>query len=267
MPSAAGPLMLRMDDVGAASKRHEVYGLTRLAVGRLRIPFPGNWLWLKYLPPIKRWGPYRELAAPDWYAILEALARAGARLTVGITAAWVEDDGTLTPFPRKFPDAAQAIRAGVDAGLLEVANHGLTHCLLADRAFRPRLFSGNRSFHREFYDFVPPEAQEANIRRAQAILADAFGVAIVTLVPPGNLLQPVTAELARRHGVRYLSYRAATTRDGILPVVGDDAGVVFHDRDLVLGGAPWLRARLEAVRGREIVFVRELGERLANGAL
>ena len=266
MPSA-GPLMIRMDDVGAASKRHEVYGLTRLPVGRLRIPFPGNWLWLKYVPPIKRWGPYRELAAPEWYEILEALTRAGARMTVAVTAAWVEDDATLTPFPRKFPDAAQAIRAGVDAGLLEVANHGLTHCLLADHAFRPRLFSGNRSSHREFYDFLPPEAQEANIRCAQAILSDAFGVAIVTLVPPGNLLQPVTAELARRHGVRYLSYRAATTRAGILPIVGDDAGVVFHDRDVVLGGVSWLRARLEAVRGREVVFVRELGERLAAGAL
>ena len=46
--------MIRMDDVGAASKRHEVYGLTRLALGPFRVPFPGNWLWLKYLPPFKR---------------------------------------------------------------------------------------------------------------------------------------------------------------------------------------------------------------------
>ena len=48
--------MIRMDDVGAASKRHEVYGVTRLALGPFRIPFPGNCLWLKYVPPIKRWG-------------------------------------------------------------------------------------------------------------------------------------------------------------------------------------------------------------------
>ena len=101
----ATPLMLRMDDVGAASKRHEVYGLTRIAVRRTRIPFPGNFLWLKYLPPIKRWGPYRELTAPEWQSILEALAAARARMTVAVTAAWVEDDGRLTPFPAKFPDA------------------------------------------------------------------------------------------------------------------------------------------------------------------
>lgn len=259
--------MMRMDDVGAASKRHEVYGLTRIAIGSVRLPFPGNLLWLKYVPPIKRWGPYRELSAPDWYGILDALAAAGARMTVGVTASWVEDDGTLTPFPRKFPDAARAIREGVDAGLLEVANHGLTHCLLTDRAFRPRLFSGNRPFHREFYDFLPGEAQETNIRRAQAILSDAFGAAIVTLVPPGNLFQPVTMEVARRHGVRFLSCRAPSTRAGILPVIGDDQGWTFHDRDVVRGGVGWLRSRLQALRGREVCFVRELGERLVNGTL
>ncbi len=263
-PRAA--VMIRMDDVGAASKRHEVYGLTRIALGPVRLPFPGNVLWLKYLPPIKRWGPYRELEAPEWYAIIDALAKAGARMTVAITAAWVEDDGTLTPFPRKFPGAARAIREGVGAGLLEVAHHGLTHCLLAGRAFRPRLFAGNRPYHREFYEFLPPETQEANIRRALTILSEAFGAAIVTLVPPGNLLQPVTVEIARRHGLRFLSYRAPTTRDGVLPVVGDDCGVVFHDRDVVLGGVAWLHARLAALGAHEIRFVRELGERLLEGA-
>lgn len=258
--------MLRMDDVGAASKRHEVYGLTRLALGRVRVPFPGNVLWLKYLPPIKRWGPYRELEAREWREIIETLAGAGARMTVAITAAWVEDGGTLTPFPVKFPDAARAIREGVDAGYLEVANHGLTHCLVAGRAFRPRLFAGNRAYHREFYDFVAPEAQEASIRRAQAILSEAFGAPIVTFVPPGNLLQPVTVEIARRHGLRFLSYRAPTTPTGVLPVVGDESGVVFHDREIVLGGVRWLRSRLASLAGRELLLVRDLGARLLGGA-
>jgi len=65
--------------------------------------------------------------------------------------------------------------------------------------------------------------------------------------------------------VRYLSYGAPTSRSGVLPVVGNECGVVFHDRDVVLGGLPWLRARLDEVRGREVRFVRELGERLAQG--
>ena len=48
-------------------------------------------------------------------------------------------------------------------------------------------------------------------------------------------------------------------------LVGNECGVVFHDRDVVLGGLPWLRARLDEVRGREVRFVRELGERLVSG--
>jgi hypothetical protein len=62
-----------------------------------------------------------------------------------------------------------------------------------------------------------------------------------------------------------LSYRAPTTRAGALPVVGDECGVVFHDRHVVRGGVAWLRARLEAVRGRDVRFVRELGECLVRG--
>lgn len=258
----ADAVMLRMDDVGAASKRHEVYGLTRVSVGAFSIPFPGNALWLKYLPPFKRWGPYRELGAGEWRHILAVLSDAGARLTVGVTAAWVEDDGTLTPFPTKFPDVTEVLREGVRAGLLEIANHGLTHCLLAAGAFRPKAFRGNRAFHREFYDFVPPEVQEAHLARAQQILSDAFHTPIVTFVPPGNLLQPVTVEIARRHGIRFLSYRAPSGTRGVLPIVGDECGVVFHDRELVLQGVGWLRAALDTLGGRPVLFVRELGERL-----
>lgn len=254
--------MLRMDDVGAASKRHEVYGVTRLPLGPLRIPFPGNVLWLKYLPPFKRWGPYRELGAGDWRQILAMLSEAGARLTVGVTAAWVEDDGTLTPFPTKFPDVTEVLREGVRARLLEIANHGLTHCLLTAGAFRPKAFRGNRPFHREFYDFIPPEVQDRHIARAQDVLSNAFRTPVVTFVPPGNLLQPVTVEIARRHGIRFLSYRAPSRTDGVLPVVGDDAGVAFHDREVVLHGIGWLRAALDTLRGRPVLFVRELGERL-----
>ena len=33
---------LRLDDVGAASKQHEVYGVTRIPLGPLRAPVPGQ---------------------------------------------------------------------------------------------------------------------------------------------------------------------------------------------------------------------------------
>src|SRR5439155_1184047 len=142
-PSVLVGFALRLDDVGAASKQHEVYGLTRIRLGSRALPFPGNFLFLKYLPPIKRWGPYRELSAREWEGMLVALEAAGARMTAAITAGWVGADGGVTPFPRKFPDAAGVIREGVRRGLVEVANHGYTHCVLRDRPFRPRLFGGN----------------------------------------------------------------------------------------------------------------------------
>jgi hypothetical protein len=41
-----GAVALRLDDVGASSKRFEVYGRTRLPFGGWQLPFPGNFLFL-----------------------------------------------------------------------------------------------------------------------------------------------------------------------------------------------------------------------------
>jgi hypothetical protein len=252
---------LRLDDVGAASKRHEVYGLTRIPVGPWALPFPGNFLFLKYLPPIKRWGPYRELTARDWDGILEALAAAGSRMTVAITAGWVERDGSIVPFPGKFPEAAAAIRTGVRAGLLEVANHGYTHCVLRDGLFRPRAFSGNRTGHREFYDWLPEELHREHLGRAQEILSEFFATGVVTLVPPGNAFSGKTLAAAVDLGIRYVSCLGAGRTppvDGLTFV--DDADLLaLHDRDVVCRGTPAIRDVLARER---FVTVRELGERL-----
>src|SRR5262249_58084816 len=85
---AVDAVALRLDDVGAASKQHEVYGITRIPLGPVALPFPGNLLFLKYVPPIKRWAPYAELSAAQWEEILTTLAATGARLTVAVTAGW-----------------------------------------------------------------------------------------------------------------------------------------------------------------------------------
>ena len=193
-----GAAALRLDDVGAASKRFEVYGVTRLPLGPFRLPFPGNFLFLKYVPPIKRWGPYAELSAAAWEWIVAALEAAHARMTVGITAGWVEDDASVTPFPRKFPAAAAVIRAAAARGVLEVANHGYTHCVLDNGMFRPRLFHGNRPFHREFYDWLPEAVHREHVTRAQGILQDYLGEAVVTRkrLPRGE------RQLATRRAIR-----------------------------------------------------------------
>ena len=259
---------LRLDDVGAASKRYEVYGLTRIPLGRWALPFPGDFLFLKYVPPIRRWGPYRELSASEWETILSALEASGSRMTVGVTAGWVETGGQVTPFSQKFPEAASIIREGVRRRLLEVANHGYTHCVLRDGLYRPRLFSGNRQYHREFHDWLPEATHREHLRRAQGILEGYFEARVVTLVPPGNLFSRKTLAAAVEVGIRYLSCRDAGRLgpcDGVTFV--DDADVVaLHDRDVVLGGLGRLRTLLRDDRRAPFVTVREFGERVGGGA-
>jgi peptidoglycan/xylan/chitin deacetylase (PgdA/CDA1 family) len=250
---------LRMDDVGAASKRYEVYSKRRWGVGPLAVS--GNWLFLKYLPSFKAWGPYRELRADEWRRICDLLERRGAKLTVGITAAWVESEHSLIPFPEQCPAEARAIKEGVDAGIFEVANHGLTHCVVEGGAFRPRAFSSNRQFHREFWDWIPAETHEAHIRAAQEILQRFFGVPVVTFVPPGNVFADVTLTLAARYGLRYLSCATAPASGAPLSFVGDGDVVPFHDRDLVLHGLDWLEQRIDREGSVQFCFVRELAER------
>ncbi len=252
-------MALRLDDVGAASKLHEVYGVTRIRIGRVALPFPGNFLFLKYVPPIKRWGPYAELTAPQWEAILSALAGARAKLTVAVTAGWVERDGSILPFPVKFPAQARVLREGVERGLLEVANHGYTHCVVEDGLFRPRLFSGNRPYHREFYDWLPDQVHREHLGAAQDILGSCFGVRPETLVPPGNILSPKTVAAAASVGIRYISCLAAPrpVARGIT-YVEHTRVLAFHDRDVARGGSGYLPRLLEAHSGARFVTVREL---------
>ena len=258
---------LRLDDVGAASKQHEVYGITRIPVGPVALPFPGNLLFLKYVPPIKRWAPYAEITAAQWEETLTMLDAAKARLTVAVTAGWVERDGRIVPFPAKFPDQARALRGGREHGLLEIANHGYTHCVLEDGLFRPRLFSGNRPYHREFYDWLPEDVHREHLRVSQDILGSWFGVPIETLVPPGNVLSAKTVRAAPAAGIRFISRAGGAPGGETTDVVFvDDTRVVaFHDRDLVRRGIRFLRGQLAAHGSATFLTVSELGRRQAAG--
>jgi len=249
-------LALRLDDVGASSKKFEVYSNKSWQFGPIRVS--ANLLFLKYLPAYKSWGPYRELSAADWLEILELLETFGAKLTVAVTAAWVEAEDNLIPFPEKFPEEAAAIKAGVEKGFLEVANHGLTHCVVEDNAFKPRLFSSNRNFHREFGPLTSIYNQDEHLRKSQRILEEWLGRKVTTFVPPGNMFTEDTLPLAAKHGLSRLSANIPPRSDSRPIVLGNRNVMAFHDRDIVLGGSGWLRALLEVNEGKRFVFVREL---------
>jgi peptidoglycan/xylan/chitin deacetylase (PgdA/CDA1 family) len=249
---------LRIDDVGAAAKRYEIYARRDLTLGPLRVP--GNFLFLKAIAPFRAWGPYREMRPGEWLQVFRLLEEYRAVLTVGVTAAWVNWDATLTPFQRKFPDEAAVLHEGVAAGLLEIANHGLTHCVLENYAFRPAWRYGNRRAHREFWDQVPLATQEEHLRRAQDILQETFKVQVVTFIPPGNVFGEGTLGIAARLGLRVVSCDTPPRAHSRLCIVGNERVLPFHDRDIVLGGIIWLRHQLERVRDCEFRFVRDLAD-------
>ncbi|HEU6438345.1 MAG TPA: polysaccharide deacetylase family protein [Nitratidesulfovibrio sp.] len=250
---------LRMDDVGAASKRNEVYSNWRLRVAGRPIA-SGNWLFAKYLPGFRAWGRYRELGAADWMQIFRILERLGARCTVAVTACWVEDDGRLVPYPQKFSEAARTLRDGVRSGIVEIANHGLTHCVVQGGLFRPRLLRGNRAFHREFISLLPLAEHEEHIARAQQILQDWLGEEVVTFVPPGNAFMPQTLSMARQHGVRFVSCDTVPREESGLHVLGNTDVLAFHDREVVLDGPGWIEGLIRSNEGARFVTVRQLAE-------
>ena len=213
---------LRVDDIGASPKRWEVYSRTRWAnVG----PF-------KYLPPWKAWGPYRELAAWEIDMLCGLVAGKRSRLTLAITACWVERDGTLVPYPEKFPRQADVILTWVRRGVVEVANHGLTHC--REGQHLPRWFHGNREAHREFGEDMSHEQIHARLLRAQNIFARWLGKAPAVLVPPGLMLSEKQSVFVEVGGLR------VWTREH------EARCLTWHDRDFVLGDG-WRRFR-EAIR-------------------
>lgn len=258
------PLALRLDDVGACTKRYEIYSNESVGIGPLQVP--ANWLFLKYLPGLRGWGPYREMEPGEWEQVFALLDEHDAKLTVGVTAAWAEGEDELIPFPDRFPDEAATLKRGVEDGLLEVANHGLTHCVLEDDAFKPKLFDGNRNQHREFWDWIPEGVQRKHIEGAQAILEGFFETEVETFVPPGNVFTDATVRIARDNGLRYLSCQTPPrVQDGVA-IVGDENVLPFHDREIVLEGVEWLEDVLERHRDRELCFVSELESTVLGNA-
>ena len=241
-------IALRIDDIGASTKKFEVYS---------KIP-GGNFLFLKYMKPFKAWARYRELTGQDWISIFKILEDFNAKLTVGITAAWVEKNSSLIPFPIRFPDEAAVLKEGLKKGLIEIANHGLTHCVVGKH--RPRLFQSNRIFHREFWDWLPTKTHYEHLLKSQDIMQNFFATEIVTLIPPGNVYCKATVEAAKKCNIQIINCQMLknTQYPGIRCLSNDNV-IAFHDRELVLNGIDWLKIKLsELPDSTSYCFIKEL---------
>jgi len=246
--------ILNLDDPGASTKQYEQYACLRLPFGLRPLPTPNilNYGNLKKFPLWRGWGPYRELAGTDWYNIFALLRRHKAAMTVGVTANWVEDTGELTPFPEKYPESAAALKEGQQEGLIEIANHGLTHCVLKDKAFLPQSFSSNRGSHREFWPWLSTETHRDHINQSQQILSSYFDKDIVTFIPPGNVWSEETEKHALAAGLRYLTANLSTAKTkatGKLQYLDSSRITAFHDRDIAFHGVSWFNNLLRANPG------------------
>ena len=225
---------LRIDDIGASTKQFEVFSKK----------FLGNFLFLKYTEFFKAWAPYDEMDDAQWQLVLDLLVKYSAKLTVGITASWVERDGNLVPFPEKFTAQANILKQGWKEGLLEIANHGLTHCVVGKHL--PRLFSSNRKYHREFWDWVPREIHFEHLEKSQAIFQEWLGERPTTLIPPGNVYSVDTLEAAEKNGITRINSYIDHGVDSGVQILSIDNIDAFHDRELVLNGLDWFKNKLES---------------------
>jgi peptidoglycan/xylan/chitin deacetylase (PgdA/CDA1 family) len=241
-------LALRIDDIGASTKRYEIYS-NHLG---------GNILFLKYLPWFRAWGPYREMTANELEQLFDILQKFNAKLTVAITATWVEKDGSLVPYSEKFPHQAAALKKAVQQGLLEIANHGLTHCVLNRHLFKPRLFGSNRKYHREFWEWLPEDVHRSHIQQSQKILQDYFQVTVTTFVPPGNVYADATVQAAKQFGINLINCHTGNDTKNGIRILGDEQVLAFHDRELVLEGVNWLENKLVQQPDVTYCFVKDL---------
>lgn len=246
-------LALRIDDIGASSKRFEVYSKKWKGLG--------NILFLKYLPYFKAWGPYKEMSAQEWNDLLLLLKSHQACLTVAITAAWVEKDATLTPFPEKFPEQAKVIARGLEEKVLDIAIHGLTHCITQEKKFLPKLYRGNREFHREFRPEMPYEWHYQNLKQAKSILETYFKRPMDLLVPPGNLFGEHTLKACQELGIKIINCKTQDNTKSDPRLISNQHVLDFHDKELVEEGLAWLEKKIVKAKKENqgpFVFVRDL---------
>lgn len=232
-------IFLRIDDIGASTKKYEIYSKFGFGLG--------NILFLKYIKPFKAWGPYREMRTDEWKKVFDILSSLNAKLTVGVTATWVEKDGTLVPFPDKFPAQSELLKIADKDGLIEIANHGLTHCVVGKHL--PNLFSGNRKYHREFWDWQPKKIHEDHINKSQLIFKDWLGKSPTTLIPPGNVYSADTLRASEKNGIKIInSYMNFNIKSNV-KIVNDDSIDPFHDKELVEDGLDFLTKKIKSYRG------------------
>ncbi len=239
-------ISLRMDDVGASTKMYEIYSKNRI----------GNISFLKYYKPFKAWGPYRELTTTQLHQMIDLLIKYKSKLTVAITSSWVEKNSVLIPFDEKFPHQAKIIKKAVDEKYIEIASHGLTHCVVGKHL--PRLFLSNRKYHREFWDWLPYNLHYDNLKKSKISLEKWSLHKITSFVPSGNVYSLKTIKAATKLGFQKINCSKIIEHNYAIEVLDNKFVYPFHDRDIVINGIEWFENILKKYKNYEHKFLKEL---------
>ena len=236
-PDLRGVLVLRLDDPGAAVRRH-----------------------------LDSWR-HDDVAPAAWASLWDAL-RGFGRASVFCCPGWVDDDGTVRPSREASPTEWAALDDGVVAGLIDLECHGFTHLHPDTTAWvaAPDRFAA-AEWYREMW---PPREREEPAVEVQAGILGAWQRACgraTTLVAPGEAWGANTVAAARQQGLDlftswgvcrlqldvpvwscgigspYLDEAEPSWLAAGLPAVG-----YFHDRDMAVHGPGWVGAQLDAWR-------------------
>src|SRR5258706_7565154 len=208
----------------------------------LYFPFSNFWFF-KRIKPFKKWGKYDELTSLEWKDFLDIFKKNDIIPIVAITAAWVDNNSKLIPFPEKFPEQAKMLKQAFLNGRIIIANHGLTHSIVGSHL--PKLLGSNREFHREFYQWLPDEIHQEHIIKSQKILESYFEKPIEIFVPPGNIWSQKTYKAFKNTNIKKVMSNkymqdSSQKMDGVSFIHDNDGVFAFHDRELKLYGQKWL---------------------------
>ena len=109
-------------------------------------------------------------------------------------------------------------------------------------------FSSNRTYHREFWDWLPREVHFSHMETSQKIFFEWLGKSPITFIPPGNVYSEKTLSAAESYGIKKINSSVRIENETNV-VITDEAFVdPFHDREISLMGVGWLEKKIEKTK-------------------
>lgn len=245
----------RIDDFGASAKYYEQHGKNIFRVKNFPVfYFPlSNFWFFKRIWPFREWAKYEELSASELLSFIQIFQKAKIVPIFSVTATWVDWSGNLIPYDKKFPLSAEVLKKFYQSGDIQIANHGLTHCVVGQH--RPKFFSSNRRFYREFWPYLSTKLHEEHIFRSQDILETFLERPVTIFVPPGNVWSIKTYNSLLKTNINLVISNKYMMDSDIkmerIQFYLDNNDFNYHDRELKLYGTNWLENKL-----REMALIK-----------